>query len=87
MGRAVRTRVPDYRALQAWYDDQDTIAAKQKMIQRGEKEKERRDKHAREESLKVGMKVLLKNQVKRKGKPKYDPNRTPSQNYMDNKPL
>ena len=43
------------------------------MIQRGEKEKERRDKHAREESLEVGMKVLLKNKVKRKGQPKYDP--------------
>ena len=72
-GRAIRTRLPDYRALQAQHDDKDTIEAKQKIIERGKKEKERRDKHAREESLEVGMKVLLKNKVKRKGQPKYDP--------------
>ena len=43
------------------------------MIERGKKEKERRDKRTREEDLAVGMKVLLKNKVKRKGQPKYDP--------------
>ena len=43
------------------------------MLEQGRKEKERRDKQAREEDLAVGMKVLLKNKVKRKGQPKYDP--------------
>ena len=68
-----KNKTPDYRALQTWHDDQDTIEAKQKMLLRGEKKKERRDKHAREESLEAGMKVLLKNKLKRKGQPKYDP--------------
>ena len=44
------------------------------MTERGKKEKERRDQHAREEQLEVGMKVLLKNKAKKKGQPKYDPN-------------
>ena len=43
------------------------------MIERGKKEKERRDKRAREEELAVGMQVLLKNKAKKKGQPKYDP--------------
>ena len=43
------------------------------MVERGQREKERRDKHAREEDLAIGMKVLLKNRIKRKGQPKYDP--------------
>ena len=72
-GRAIRTRLPDYRMLQTQHDDQETAEAKRKMIERGQKEKERRDKRAREEELAVGMKVLLKNKVKKKGQPKYDP--------------
>ena len=70
-GRVIRTRLPDYRVLQTQHDDQETKEAKQKIVERGRKEKERRDKHAREETLAVGMKVLLKNKVKRKGEPKY----------------
>ena len=42
------------------------------MRERGKKEKERRDKHAREEKYTVGMKVLLKNKKRRKGEPLYD---------------
>ena len=52
-GRTIRTRLPDYKLLQTQHDDDDTVAAKQKMIDRGKQEKERRDKHAREEELAV----------------------------------
>ena len=72
-GRAIRTRLPDSRWLQTQHDDEETTRAKQKMVERGQKEKERRDKHAREEDLSIGMKVLLKNKTKKKGQPKYDP--------------
>ena len=72
-GRAIRTRLPDSRWLQTQHDDEETTKAKQKMVERGQREKERRDKHAREEELSIGMKVLLKNKTKRKGQPKYDP--------------
>ena len=43
------------------------------MRKRGEEDKARRDKKAREEPLEVGMKVLLKRQVRRKGETLYDP--------------
>ena len=72
-GRVIRTRLPNYKLLQTQHDDEETVTAKQKMLERGWKEKERRDKQAREEDLAVGMKVLLKNKVKRKGQPRYDP--------------
>ena len=72
-GRAIRTRLPDYRMLQTQHEDDETTKAKQKMIERGEKDKIRRDKRDREEELAVGMKVLLKNKKKKKGQPRYDP--------------
>ena len=43
------------------------------MKKRANEEKERHDKKAREEHLKAGMKVLLRNKKKKKGNPKYDP--------------
>ena len=43
------------------------------MKKRATDEKERHDKKAREEQLEVGMKVILKGKIKKKGKPKYDP--------------
>ena len=72
-GWTLGTRMPDYRLLQTQHDDPETVAAKQKIEDRGKAEKERRDKRAREEDLAVGMKVLLKNKHKRKGQPKFDP--------------
>ena len=45
-GRAIRTRLPDSRSLQTRHDDEETTKAKQKMVERGQREKERRDKHA-----------------------------------------
>lgn len=71
-GRIIRTRIPDAR-LQTQHDDEDDAMAKERIISRGEKEKVRRDAHAREENLDVGMKVLLKNKKRRKGYRKYDP--------------
>jgi hypothetical protein len=70
-GRAIRTRLPE---LQTQHDDKpEDIAAKERMVARGEAEKKRRDMRAREEVLEVGMKVLLKRKHKRKGISKYDP--------------
>ena len=70
-GRAIRTRLPE---LQTQHDDKpEDIAAKERMVARGEAEKKRRDMRAREEELQEGMKVLLKRKHKRKGMSKYDP--------------
>ena len=38
-GRTIRTRLPDYRLLQTQHDDQATAEAKQKIIERGIKER------------------------------------------------
>lgn len=72
-GRIIRTRLPDVRLQTQHEDDEETKLAKGRMRDRGKRDKERRDRTAREEELAVGMKVLLKNKVKRKGIPKYDP--------------
>ena len=70
--RAIRTRLPDHK-LQTQHDDAEATEAKERIKERGEKEKERRDARAREEELMVGMKVLLKRKKKKKGMPIYDP--------------
>ncbi len=70
-GRVIRTRLPD-RRLQTQCESDDSKEAKDRMRERGQAEKERRDKVAREEELAVGMKVLLKQKQKRKGMSRYD---------------
>jgi hypothetical protein len=47
-GRTIRTRLPD-KSLQTQHEDQESRDAKEKMIERGKKDKMRRDKRAREE--------------------------------------
>ena len=71
-GRPIRTRIPDIR-IQTQRDDKESRKAKENMKKRATEEKERHDKKAREEQLEVGMKVILKGKIKKKGKPKYDP--------------
>jgi hypothetical protein len=71
-GRPIRTRLPNHK-LQTQHDDAEATEAKERMKERGEKDKKRRDARAREEELQVGMKVLLKRKKKRKGMPIYDP--------------
>ena len=71
-GRTIRTRLP--QLLQTQCEDEETAAAKERMRERGAKEKEKHDKRAREEEISPGMQVLLKYRKKKKGMPKYDPN-------------
>ena len=49
------------------------MEAKERMRSHGESEKKRHDQKAREESIEVGMQVLLKRKMKKKGMSKYDP--------------
>ena len=65
-------RMPD-RKLKAWTPDKEAEEARERMRKRGEEDKIRRDKKAREEPLEVGMKILLKRQVRKKGETMYDP--------------
>ena len=70
-GRTIRTRLPQ---LQTQHEIKpEDIAAKERIIARGEAEKKRRDMRSKEEELEVGMKVLLKRKNRRKGMSKYDP--------------
>ena len=69
-GRAIRTRLPQ---LQTQCEDKATTEAKERMRKHGESEKKRHDQKAREESIEVGMQVLLKRKIKKKGMSKYDP--------------
>ena len=68
----IRTRLPD-KKLQTQQESEESQKAKERMVDRGHAEKNRRDKAAREEELSVGMKVLLKQKTKKKGMPRYDP--------------
>ena len=69
-GRSIRTRLPQ---LQTQCEDKETKEAKERMRKYGESEKKRHDQKAREENIEVGMQVLLKRKIKRKGMSKYDP--------------
>jgi hypothetical protein len=72
-GREIRTRLPQL-IPQTQCEDEESIAAKERIRERGVREKQRHDKKTREEELKVGMQVLLKYKQKKKGMPRYDPN-------------
>ena len=71
-GRVIRTRLPD-RQLQTRHESEASLAARERMEKRAQFDKGRRDPISREEHLEVGMQVLLKEKVKRKGRPRYDP--------------
>ncbi len=65
-------RMPDHQ-LQTQGESVESKEAKERIRERGQAEKVRRDKVAREEAVQVGMQVLLKNKRKKKGMPLYDP--------------
>ena len=71
-GRTVRTRLPQLQT-QCEVEDLKTKEAKERMRKLGENEKRRHDQKAREEKIEVGMQVLLKRKIKKKGMSKYDP--------------
>ena len=65
-------RMPDHQ-LQTQGESVESKEAKERIRERGQAEKVRRDKVAREEAVQIGMQVLLKNKRKKKGMPLYDP--------------
>ena len=65
-------RMPDPQ-LQTQGEPVESKEAKERIRERGQAEKARRDRAAREEPVQVGMQVLLKNKRKGKGMPLYDP--------------
>ena len=56
-GSVIRTRLPD-RKLQTQHEYVESKLAKDRMVERGKLEKDRRGRVAREEELTVGMKVF-----------------------------